>query len=86
MNLKMRLIDGAVVAGQSVVTKSVPPYALVAGNPAVIKKYRFDERTIARLLEGKWWDLPEEIIRRELIMHMHNIEKVCEILEKLRKN
>ncbi len=46
---------GCVVAQNSVVTKEVPPYAVVAGNPARIRKYRFDESTIKRLLNLKWW-------------------------------
>ena len=48
-------------AAGAVVTKDVPPYAIVAGVPAKIVRYRFDERTIARLLAVKWWDfeLPE---------------------------
>ena len=77
--------DGAVVAGQSVVTKSVPPYAVVAGNPAVIKKYRFDQFIIGTLLTNKWWDLSEEVIREKIIPHAQNIEKVCEVLIGIRK-
>jgi len=77
--------DGAIIAGQSVVTKSVPPYAVVAGNPAVIKKYRFDRQTINKLLEYRWWDLPEEIIREKLIPNMSDIKKICLILEKIKK-
>jgi acetyltransferase-like isoleucine patch superfamily enzyme len=49
--------DGAVIAAGSVVTKDVPAYAVVAGVPAVIKRFRFPERTIERLLRVKWWDL-----------------------------
>ena len=48
--------DGAVIASDSVVVKSVPPYAIVGGNPARIIKYRFSEDIIAALLRIKWWD------------------------------
>jgi acetyltransferase-like isoleucine patch superfamily enzyme len=76
--------DGAIVAGKSVVTKSVPPYAIVAGNPARIKKYRFDENIIKILLETKWWDLPDEIIRHELLPHINDINKFIEEIKKIR--
>lgn len=47
--------DGAVVAAGAVVTRDVPPYAVVAGVPAKVVKYRFDPETIERLLRLKWW-------------------------------
>jgi hypothetical protein len=55
--------DGAVVATGAIVTKDVPPYAIVGGNPAKIIAYRHTEEQIAALLEIKWWDWPEEEIR-----------------------
>jgi acetyltransferase-like isoleucine patch superfamily enzyme len=55
--------DGAVVATGGVVTKDIPPYAIVGGNPAKIIKYRHTDEQIAALLEIKWWDWPEQEIR-----------------------
>lgn len=56
--------DGAVVAARSVVTRDVPPYSIVAGSPATIRRMRHPEETIKRLMALRWWqynfcDLPE---------------------------
>ena len=48
--------DGAIIAAKSIVTKDVPPYAVVGGNPAKIIKARFDESTISQLEILKWWN------------------------------
>ena len=47
--------DGAVIGARSIVTKDVPPYAIVVGSPARIIRYRFDELLIERLLRLQWW-------------------------------
>ena len=49
---------GAVIAARTVVRASVPPYAIVAGNPSELRRYRFDQVTIERLLSSRWWELP----------------------------
>jgi len=47
--------NGAIVAASAVVTKDVPDFAIVAGNPAKLLAYRFDEETIAALSQSAWW-------------------------------
>lgn len=49
------LNNGCMVAANSVVTKSVPAYAVVAGNPAVIKRYRFPPKIIQGFQNARWW-------------------------------
>lgn len=54
--------DGAVIGAGCLVTKEVPPYAIIGGIPAKIIRYRFNEKTIQKLLKIKWWNFPEQII------------------------
>ncbi len=58
--------DGAVVAANSHVVKSVPPYAIVGGNPARIIKMRFTQPQREALLRVAWWFWPDEKINEEL--------------------
>jgi len=58
--------NGAVVAAHAVVTADVPPYAIVAGNPAKIVRRRFSEEEAARLQAVAWWDWPVERITAHL--------------------
>lgn len=56
---------GAVVAANSVVTGYIPPYAIVAGSPAKVIKYRFKEEVRKKLLETQWWNWEDEKIKEK---------------------
>jgi acetyltransferase-like isoleucine patch superfamily enzyme len=56
--------DGAIIGTGAVVTKDIPPYSVAVGVPAKVIKKRFDEETIQRLLELKWWNWDIEKIFR----------------------
>ena len=58
--------NGAVIGAGSVVTKNVPPYAIVAGNPAKIIRYRYNEEELKEIPE-QWWDKDINSIKKKAI-------------------
>ena len=65
INDGVKIGTGAVIGAHSVVTKDIPPYAIVAGAPARVLRYRFDEETVKRLLESRWWEWPAEKLSKD---------------------
>ncbi|PPF38278.1 acetyltransferase [Pseudoclavibacter sp. AY1H1] len=58
----VRIGDGAIISTGSVVTKDVPDYGIVGGNPATLIRRRFDDDDVRTLLEVAWWDWPLEAV------------------------
>ena len=60
----VKIGDGVIIGAGSVVTKNIPDYAIVAGNPAKIIKYRFNDDQIKVIKESKWWDWDKSFIEK----------------------
>lgn len=73
--------DGAVIAMGALVTHDVPPYAIVAGVPAKIIKYRFTEEERETLLRIRWWDKPIEWIK-ENVNAFENVTTFIDVVDK----
>lgn len=72
---------GAIVASGSVVTKDIPPYAVVGGSPAQIIRYRFETDKIEQLLELAWWDWPIEKITENInILMAGDVSKLAKAI------
>lgn len=55
--------DGAVIGAGTVVSKNIPPYAVAVGSPVQILEYRFDNESIKKLLQIKWWEFDKILLK-----------------------
>ena len=77
----VRIGHGAIIAARSVVSKDVPPYTIVGGNPASVIKPRFDDELIGLLKQLKWWDFRGEKLLKWLpVLCNENIAEVKQII------
>lgn len=74
--------DGAIIGANSVVTGEIPPYAIAAGSPAKVIKYRFEQKIIDRLLALKWWEWDDERIQNNRELFLNPL--TCDVLDRLR--
>jgi acetyltransferase-like isoleucine patch superfamily enzyme len=83
----VKIGDGAVIGAGSIVTKDIPPYAIVAGVPAKIIRFRFPQEQIDSLLQNPWWELPDIILKERIDLFQsrdnisNTINELCHILD-----
>lgn len=82
INSGVTIGDGAIVGGGAVVTKNVPPYAIVGGIPAKIIKYRFSEEIISKLLALEWWNLDIDCLKE---VPFNNVEMAIEKIKLIKE-
>ena len=74
--------NGVVVGANAIVTKDIPPYAIVVGNPGKIVGYRFSDDIISQLLELEWWHLPRETISENF--QLFKSKNIKDLIQKLK--
>jgi len=74
----LKIGNGAVIGARAVVSKDVPPYSIVAGNPAVVVKKRFPDEDISALEKIQWWDWDDSKIKAAMHLLLNNKVKELE--------
>jgi virginiamycin A acetyltransferase len=79
---EVKIGNGAIIGARSVVTRDVPAYSIIAGNPARVVKERYDSSTVARLEAIAWWNWSIDKITRNLetivSADVHALEKCAD--------
>ncbi len=79
----VKIGDGAIIATKSVITRDVPPYTIVGGNPAKVIRKRFDDEIIKLLLKVKWWNWEIEKITKNIkVLCGNDLDNLKDLLEK----
>lgn len=76
--------DGAIIATGAIVTKDVPPYAIVTGIPAVIKKFRCSIEQVQILQHLAWWNWPQHLLKKHTKSFQGPIDDNLEDLAKVK--
>lgn len=76
--------DGAVIGAGAVVSKDIPPYAIAVGSPIKVVKYRFSQEVIDSLLEIKWWDKEDEVLKN-VERNFYDVENFIDLMKAEKK-
>ena len=78
---------GAAIGAYSVVASDIPPYAIAAGNPCRVKKFRFTYGEIKDLIEISWWDWPDDVVRNIYpILQYDNLQELFDFARERNSN